>query len=312
MHTDIMPRRKALHLSGRPSALGWFAALAICLPVQAWAERGAAGDQDLGGVEDTGIQQGSGAITTRSEVTIAVESLPGTPALRLQAIGDAIGTKMAAIRLCYIDVARERPTVEGRLKVRVEVRGGRATLTPDEDTARDPALTKCVMGQLRSASYTNVSGESGGMVVMEFTNTAAEGAAAVERERRGTRDRVVRMVDGRPQANSQTAGGEIEVTITGGEEVSPEAVALLYRSVQARVGSLLDCRRRASRGGVSPAGQITLSLRIPTRGAASAQRQESTVAFSQAPQCVIQMLRESARGLSEASGAYQVVVRFAE
>ena len=265
-------------------------------------------------VEGAGMAQGSGAITTRSEVSVAVESLLGTPALRLQAIGDAVGSRLTAIRACYGEVTAQRPTVEGQLRVRLEIPSGNGavSLQVAEDTVNDRPLSDCILEALRAAPFTNIRGPAGGMVVLEFTNTAADGAAMVQRERDEASTRVVQTVDGQPEARSSTSDGEVVLVIRGNGDTSAEAVAALYRSIQARIGSLLDCRRRAGRRGASPAGEITLALTVPRRGAPASRRLGSSVAFRNAPQCVMQTLNQASRRLPEAAGSYRVVVQFGE
>jgi hypothetical protein len=53
-------------------------------------------------------------------------------------------------------------------------------------------------------------------------------------------------------------------------------------------------------------------LSIPARGAPSGRRVESSVAFPQAPQCVIRAMGQAARGAPEAAGTHTVEVRYAE
>jgi hypothetical protein len=295
-----------------PLPLGIVAAFALCSTVPARAENAPPRPGELGGVDGSGMEQGSGAITNRSEVAVSVESLPGSPALRLQALGDAVSTRMAALRACYVGVTRERPAVQGRIAVRVELREGRAALTVAEDGTGDRELSECVLRELRAAPFSSISGNAGGLVVMVFSNTAAEGAAALARDRGRAADTVERTPDGRPRAVSRTPGGAVEVVVTGDAGATAEAVAALARSVEARIGSILDCRRRASRGGLSPAGAIVISLSIPARGAPSGRRVESSVAFPQAPQCVIRAMGQAARGAPEAAGTHTVEVRYAE
>ncbi len=270
--------------------------------------------EEVGGVGGSGMEQGSGAITTRSDVTVAVESLLGIPAMRLQAIGEAVGTQLPAIRACYAEVIAERPTTEGQLRIRIDIPDGNSAVTFEvaRDAVNDRPLTECIFNALRNANLSRIPGPSGGMVVMEFTNTAADGAAMVQREREEAASIVVQTVDGHPEARSRTGEGEVEVVIRGTGDTSAEAVAALYRSVQARIGSLLDCRRRAGRRGASPAGEIAIALTVPRRGAPASRRLESSVAFRGAPQCVIRTLNQASRGQIEAVGGYRIAVRFGE
>lgn len=272
----------------------------------------AGGESDSGGVANSGMQQGTGAIATRSDVALSIESLPGTSALRLGAIGEAVGTQMTAIRTCYSDVTAERPTVTGELQLQVRISEGprgSVTLEVARDATGDPALTQCVVDAIQRAPFMNVRGPAGGTVVIQFQNTAAEGAAAVARERdQGAA--VVQMVDGNPQVSGRTLSGEVELSLTGRGSTSAESVAAAYRAIQSRIGTLLDCRRRASRRGQDPTGEMVIALTVPHRGFANGRRRSSTVADPTAPRCAIRGLRLALRGESAAAGAYTMTITF--
>jgi hypothetical protein len=269
-------------------------------------------EQGAGGVAGSGIEQGTGAITTRSDVALSVESLPGTSSLRLGAIGEAVGTQMTAIRTCYADVAAQRPITEGMLQLRVQIPAGRGAtqLEIAANTTADQGLTDCVVGAIRRAPLMRVRGPAGGLVVVHFANTAARGAAMVAREQANAPAAQVQTVNGRPQARGSTPGNEVTLTIAGTGSTAADAVASLFQNAQARIGTFLDCRRRAGRRGADPSGEMTLSFRVPARGAASGQRVASTVADPNAPQCILRSLTEAARGQAAAAGAYEITVRF--
>jgi hypothetical protein len=268
--------------------------------------------EDAGGVAGSGIEQGTGAITTRSDVNLSVESLPGTSALRLGAIGEAVGTQMDAVRTCYADVAAQRPITEGMLQLRVQIPARGATqIEISANTTGDQELVDCVVGAIRRAPLMRVRGPAGGLVVVHFANTAARGAAMVAREQATAQVATVQTVNGRPQARGATPGNEVTLTVAGTGSTSTAAVAALFQSAQARIGTLLDCRRRASRRGADPSGEMVLSFNVPSRGAAAGQRVSSTVADTNAPQCVLRSLTEAARSQSAAAGTYEVSVRFA-
>ena len=280
-------------------------------PTPGWAQ--SSPTDEAPDVAGSGISQGSGAITTRSDVNLSVENLPGTSSLRLNAIGQAIGSQMGDIRQCYADVTSERPITTGdmRLSVRID-RQQSAAIAVAHDGINDAPLRQCILRALRRASFNEVRGPAGGMVVVQFNNTAAQGAALVARERSQRRDSVVEMVDGQPQARSTTARGEVTILLRGLGNTSAEAVNAMYRSVQARIGSLLDCRRRAGRRGMDPSGDIVLSLQVPPRGTPSGRNISSTVTAQRAPSCVMRSLSNAGRGAPrEAAGWYHVEVHFA-
>ena len=72
------------------------AACALAAVAALWAA--AAVGEVAGGVAGSGIEQGTGAITTRSDVEMAVESLKGTSRARLGAVGKAVGGQLTARR----------------------------------------------------------------------------------------------------------------------------------------------------------------------------------------------------------------------
>ncbi len=305
MHTRAM-RDDMRESSGSRRRKMWLtlAVVVLMAPNSAEAEEGVAG---------SGMLQGSGAITTRSDVTLSVESLPGTSMVRLGAIGQAVQTQMEAIRGCYVEVTESRPTVTGRLQLRVRIGEGRGSSTELEiaqNTTGDQELVDCVTGAIRRAPFMNIRGPAGGLIVIQFENTAAEGAALVAREAAQAVD-IVREVDGRPQASARTPQGEVELILAGTGSTDAAAVGAFFRATQARIGSLLDCRRRASRRGQDPSGEMVLTLRVPVRGAAAGRRRSSTIHDPNAPQCALRMLGQAARGESAAAGTYEITIRFA-
>lgn len=266
---------------------------------------------DSPGVAGSGISQGTGAITTRSDVTLSVESLPGTSALRLGAIGEAVGSQMTAIRECYVEVTAARPRTEGTLRIRAQIpQRGATSLEIAENSTGDQGLTTCVVAALRRSPFSRVRGPAGGLIVVQFQNTAAAGAAMVAREGERTAT-AVQMVDGHPQARGATPQNEVVLTVAGTGSTNTAAVSAMFRNAQARIGTLLDCRRRAGRREMDPSGEMLLSFTVPARGAATGRRISSSIADTNAPTCVIRSLSAAARNISAAAGTYRVTVRFA-
>jgi hypothetical protein len=265
-------------------------------------------------VAGSGISQGSGAITTRSDVELSVESLPGTSRARLGAVGEAVSAQLSAIRACYSKVTSQRPTKEGslRIELRLPQAGGRAKVELASDEVGDQELASCVVKALRAVDLSALQGPAGGLVVVDFANTAARGARIVAAERSQPAEELVeRTADGRPQARARTPGGEVTITITGEGSTSAEALLALHRNVQARIGSLLDCRRRASRQGMNPAGEIVVSFRVGPQGIGQGREISSSVQDQVAPTRLINSLRQAVRGERQAAGQYRVTVLFA-
>jgi len=312
----LSPRASLLHtgpmdsVSSRLGALGAGVAVAAALTGLSLATLAETAE----GVAGSGMRQGDGAITTRSDVEMAVESLKGTSRARLGAVGKAVGGKLSAIRGCYAKVASKRPTKEGalRIEVRVPDAGKRVKVQVAVDEVGDGELTSCVVGAIKSADYSDVRGAAGGLVVVDFANTAARGARIVAEERDQAPSKVVsRTEDGRPRISARTEGGEVEVTITGEGDTSAAAVVALNQAIQSRIGTLLDARRRASRREMNPAGETVIAFTVGRRGAASGRRVSSNLEDSTAYRRIITSLRTAARGQTAAAGRYRIVVTFA-
>src|SRR5688500_3905574 len=77
----------------------------------------------------------AGAIATRSDVHLDLQSLPGTGLDALQAIGTAVRAKMPQIRSCYDNAVRAAPSTAGDLRILLETnpRGAVANATVAED-----------------------------------------------------------------------------------------------------------------------------------------------------------------------------------
>ncbi|MDQ3035347.1 MAG: hypothetical protein M3Y87_23285, partial [Myxococcota bacterium] len=122
--------------------------------------------------------QGSAHITTRSDVRMSLESVPGTSATRLQMLGRAVGAGMGAIRECYGTVVEQRPTVTGTLRMRVALaERGAPEIEVVQDGPSDRELLRCISGVITRQPMADVSRPAGAIVVLEFQNTAAAGAA---------------------------------------------------------------------------------------------------------------------------------------
>src|SRR5690606_12725738 len=87
-----------------------------------------------GGVANSGMEQGEARITSRSDVRLSMESLPGTSGAAVTALGQRVGAKMAQIRRCYEQRVEEDPTVVGTLRLRFLLEAlGRPRVEIDRD-----------------------------------------------------------------------------------------------------------------------------------------------------------------------------------
>jgi hypothetical protein len=252
--------------------------------------------------------QGEARVSARSDVRMGVESGPGTSGNKLQDMVAAITSKLGDIRQCYGSVTEERPTVEGEMSIRVLLaRGrGRPELRFEENTVEDRQLTRCVRRHLRRANYGGVARPANVKVNLTFSNTAARGIHETrERSAEEADVNVRRGSDGR----LYSVGGTDEVRYKVLSDAEAR-VAAVHRGLRTAIAGLLDCRRRAGRRNMDPAGTIRVLLAVPRQGAARVRLIESTLEDERAPNCVQRALRQH-RFAPEARGHSDVELTFA-
>lgn len=238
--------------------------------------------------------QGHAHITTRSDVRMSLDSVPGTSATRLQMLGRAVGAGMGAIRECYGTVVEQRPAVTGTLRMRVEVGArGAPTVEVVEDGPADRELVQCVSRVITRQPMTDVSRPSAAIVVLLFENTAAAGAVETARRVEEASDVSVARTDGRPSASGEAPG--VRFVVRGAADTQDEHVAEAFRVVRSQIAGMLDCRRRASRRGMDPTGQIDLRMSMRQGRAPEMTVGRTTVRDERAPICLERALERPQR-----------------
>lgn len=249
--------------------------------------------------------QGQAHITTRSDVRMSLESVPGTGAARLAALGRAVGGGMGAIRQCYARVIEERPTVTGTLRLRVSLgASGRPEVNVEEDGPSDRELLTCVRNAVIGQSMDGVERPAAAIVVLELSNTAAAGAAETARRADEADEVAVAREEGRAVARGEASG--VRFAVRGAEDA---VVAEALRVVRSQIAGMLDCRRRASRRGMDPTGTVTLTMQMRARRAPDLRAGRSTVRDERAPTCLERALERAPR-TPESAGRVDVEVEF--
>ncbi len=197
------------------------------------------------------------------------------------------------------------------MRVTVELAEGRGgpRVEVTEDGPNDAELTACIRTALSAMSPDGVTRPAGGVVLLSFRNTAAVGAAGAAAHAAGG-DVAVSRVSGRPEATGSAREGALRMTVRGEAALADELVAEAYRVVASAIPGLLDCRRRASRRGRSPAGDITLSLALSAGVAAAVEVGASTVADTAAGGCVEEKLERAPHVSTLGPATVEVVVTF--
>lgn len=265
------------------------------------------------GTGGTTMGQGAASITTRSDVRLALESDRGTNNERLQAIGRAVGLKMAEVRACYTRAAAADPTVTGELRLRVALDGarGRPTVEITTDLLANDALQSCVLGALRVVNLHAVERPAAAIVSLEFANSAARGTQAVHDSRERQVAAVGTNAQGQAQAQGTTGEREISYAVTAvGAATTAAEVGAVQRAITDGLAGLLDCRRRAGRRGASPAGVVTVTAEIGGHNLRNAAAASSTVGDANSGRCVERALEQMPLPPGNHSGQVRIVVTF--
>lgn len=277
------------------------AALLGAAPVEAQGE---------GGIAGSGMSDGHAHITTRADVAISLESAPGTGSARVQAWGRAMSATMTAIRRCYDTVVGERPTVQGSMRILMQLpeRGG-ITLEVSEDTTGDAPLLRCVRRAIGDTALDELHRPSGVYAVLTFSNTAAASAEAGAAAAAEADVIAVTREGGIPSASGEAREGLLRWVVRGDAETSDALVADGFRVLRSQIAGLLDCRRRAGRRGRDPSGALVVSLRLRAGRAADSTVRSSTVADATAGRCVTQRLDRAPHRPGEA-GTVEAEITF--
>jgi hypothetical protein len=254
------------------------------------------------------MDQGEARVTARSDVRMGVESGPGTSGNKLQDMIAVVTTTLGDIRQCYASVTEERPTVQGDMRIRVLLPRGRGNveLRFESNTAEDRLLTRCIQRHLSRANFRSVARPANVMVALTFTNTAARGIH--ETRARSEEEADVRIRTGSDGPLTATGGtGEVRYRIVGD---SRERIAAVHRGLRTAIAGLLDCRRRAGRRDMDPAGALQVQLTVARRGSAQVRTTNTTVRDERAPDCVSRAIRAH-QFAPAAAGRSNVTLTFA-
>lgn len=307
--------RGTMHLMQPPPRLARPVQIAVSLLAPALLLVSTASAQPVPTTGGSGSTMGQGAasITTRSDVRLALESDRGTNNERLQAIGRAVGLKMADVRACYTRAAAADPTVTGELRLRVSLDGarGRPAVEVTTDLLPNDALQNCVLGALRGVDLQGVGRPAAAIVSLEFANSAARGTQAVHDTREQQVAAVGTNAAGQAQAQGTTGERELSYSVTAvGTGTSATDVAAVQRAITDGLAGLLDCRRRAGRRGASPAGVVTVTAEIGARNMRNAVAASSTVADQNSSHCAERALEQMPMPPGEHTGRVSIVVTY--
>jgi hypothetical protein len=254
------------------------------------------------------MDQGEARITARSDVRMEISTAPGTPRAELQTLGGAVGQRLSAIRACYAERVGENPSVRGSLVMRISpARNGRASAAVTRDQLEDAPLRSCTVDAVEAASVAGARTTSAIVVTFTFANSAAEGHEQMqEHSARAASVTLETTADGKLVARGGVESGEVRYQVIG-PAGRREAITVVHGAMRTAIPGLLDCRRRATRRGDSPAGEVRAQLTVDGTGRGRVGRTESTVIDPRSGRCLQNVLVRARFG-REARGRYTIVV----
>lgn len=268
--------------------------------------------QGHGGIANSGMTQGEARITSRSDVRLSMESLPGTGRAAVTALGQRVGARMAQIRGCYGQRVELDPTIIGLLRFRFLLEGrGRPRIEIDRDAVEDAELVRCLTRVLEGLDVSGLTRPTRAVIVLQLANTAARGAAeAAERAQRGREVVVTTDPAGNPTSSGGTPDGHVRFTVTGRGARSAPAVAAAHRALLTAIPGLMDCRRRAGRQGRSPGGDLSATMQLRAGHPPVSRVTRSTVPNERTRGCVSRVLDRIQHRENEGQGRVRVDIHF--
>lgn len=261
------------------------------------------------------MAQGQASIAVRSDVKVRMKGLGRTTGSQMEAFSTAVVEVMPDVRACYRELVQKRPTTVGAFDITVELRrGGKVAIRVEERGGSDRKLKRCVVKAMASAEYGPVGSPASAEVHLDFDNSRARGQASSNAAQR-QHDALPVQVDERGTARAEWRSGDRAVAfrVEARGKAAEDVARVAVRGLRDGFAAFLDCRRRAEKGGVSPAGKIDVALRLPRRGGkAQANVGEVTVESERVPRCIDRAFRRTRFDNAPVGARANVEIQFAE
>jgi hypothetical protein len=266
-----------------------------------------------GGSSVGAMGQGEALINVRSDVKLAIRGTSGTRPEYVEQLSKVISDQMGATRACYAKIVRTRPATVGGLSMRVTLEEGKKKPRHEfeEQEGSDEQLTSCIKKVFRKQRYKGVGRPAAAVITLTFQNSRAAGQQAMTKHRVESDDVTVRHSDGGDfEASYKTPDGRVAFHVSSPK--SEQAVEATTRTLRSSFAAFLDCRRRAQKDGLSPAGEVDVAVRLQAGGKASGKVKSSTVAHERVIPCIERAFRRLKFKGAPAGRAVQVRVTYAE
>ena len=242
-----------------------------------------------------------GRITTRSDVKMSVEGVPGTSGQKLAALAKMLGKPLGAAKACYAELVKDHPEIVGTLDVELELPLTGALQVRAPNAVKDlKPMKACVDKAFGTLDVSEVPRPAGARLTLELTNSAASTVQEVQSKGANAAHVEISEAGGAFSSHGKSTEGEVSYDVTAGDRATVEA---LHHVVRVALPGLFDCRRRASKN-ASPEGDLTFKL--DAKGGVTSTA--TTVPNERAPTCVTGVLKR-AQGKPKATAT--LVIHFA-
>lgn len=265
--------------------------------------------------DDQPMGQGEAAIKVRSDVKVAIRGTGGTPKVHLEKLGAAIAKAVPKVRKCYGRLVRKRATVTGRLEVTVTLPEGRkrVELALESEEELDKALQRCVMRELRQASFKDVPRPAAAVLTLGLDNTQAAGQSSLEEHAAVSNAvDVTTSPEGVSEASWRSQDGALSFHVRAKGPRGADAARSAIQGLRRGYAGFLDCRRRSEKGGLSPAGETQVKLVLKGRKKPKITVQTCGIRHERAPICMARAFRRSSFPDAPSGVPVDVTVTFAE
>ncbi len=239
---------------------------------------------------------------------MSLSPVPGSDFV--MAMSTPMQAQMSEVRACFAAAMTSNARAEGRVVVQVEAgsRGkAKAQITLNE--TGDAKLGECMRRALSHADLRGVKpARASVLVALDLTNPTNRVRESMDRRTAVAQAVPVRSVaGGRVQSSGGTYAGEVRFELTTAALARP-TMERLHRDLKARIAGLLDCRRKATKRGMTGVGAIELGLSLDHGRAARARTIRSELADRSAPQCVSDWIGKSASSAASAEGPSEIAM----
>jgi len=260
--------------------------------------------------KDSALTECDGSVRAQGGFRLAVSHTPNPAGDQAVKIGRRVEPQVDALRTCYREAVLRNPRLEGDVIVRLtNVAPGGEKVHLERDQTGDVGFHQCLSRSLARVKLRGLPLDAAALVEVRVTPPGASIKSEMNRRARNAqRVQLKRNAPGQLQSEGQTQGGEVQFALEASDSERDTLVAM-HREVSERLAGLLDCRRRSTRRGETPRGQMVFDVHTHSQGIGHVRTVDNPTRDPRASQCVEAWLkRGEARPLP--SGQVRLTLRY--